>query len=53
MSEKKKIAWSLWIPVILAFVLVACAWATIIKIARDNPVESVEIEIEGTSNAEH
>lgn len=44
MSEQKKIAWSLWIPVTLAFVLVACAWTVLIKIAKENPVESVEIE---------
>ncbi|WP_158279745.1 hypothetical protein [Coraliomargarita sinensis] len=42
--EKKKIAWSLWVPVILAFILVIAAWATLIKIAKDNPVEQLEIE---------
>ena len=47
MSENKKekrFAWSLWIPVILAFVLVATAWFFLIKIAKANPVETVPIE---------
>ena len=42
--EKKKIAWSLWIPVILAFILVISAWTVLIKIARDNPVETIEVQ---------
>jgi cell division septal protein FtsQ len=42
--EKKKIAWTLWIPVILAFLLVITAWTMLIKIARDHPVEPVELE---------
>jgi large-conductance mechanosensitive channel len=44
MSEKKKFAWSLWIPVILAFVFVATAWFFLIKVALANPVETVPIE---------
>lgn len=47
MKAKKKTTsalWTLWIPVILAFVLVASAWAVIITIARDNPVRPIEIE---------
>jgi len=43
-NEKKKIAWSLWIPVLLGFVIVACAWFFLIKVARENPVETIEIE---------
>jgi cell division septal protein FtsQ len=50
MSEKKKIAWSLWIPVILAFVLVITAWTVLIKLARENPVETIEVK--GTSKVE-
>ncbi len=42
--EKKKFAWSLWIPVILAFVLVISAWTVLIKIAKDNPVETIEVQ---------
>lgn len=42
--EKKKFAWSLWIPVILGFVLVATAWTVLIKIAKDNPVETITVE---------
>ena len=41
---KRSFAWSLWIPVILAFLLVGAAWFTIIKIARQNPTESVPLE---------
>ena len=41
---KKKIAWSLWIPVILAFLLVSAAWFTLIKIAKANPTETVELD---------
>jgi large-conductance mechanosensitive channel len=43
-TNKKKFAWSLWIPVILAFLLVSAAWFTIIKIAQSNPTESVELD---------
>lgn len=41
---KKKIAWSLWVPVILAFLLVIGAWFTLIKVAKENPVEPIQIE---------
>ena len=50
-KKKKKIAWSLWIPVILAFLMVITAWTVLIKIAKENPVEMIEIE--GASNAKH
>lgn len=43
-TNKKKFAWSLWIPVILAFLLVSAAWFTIIKIAKENPTETVELD---------
>lgn len=43
-EKKKKIAWSLWIPVIIAFLLVTAAWTVIIKLAKENPVETIEIE---------
>lgn len=53
MSEPKKgICWSLWIPVTLAFVLVAAAWFTIIKIAKENPTETVPLEAPSVSNEE-
>lgn len=48
-SEKKKIAWSLWIPVIIAFLFVITAWTVLIKIAKENPVEQVELD----RNVEH
>ena len=43
-TTRKHIAWSLWIPVILAFLLVCAAWFTFIKIAQQNPPESVPLE---------
>lgn len=46
-TTKKRFAWSLWIPVILAFLLVIAAWYTIIKIARENPTESVPLDTLG------
>lgn len=49
-KEKKRFAWSLWIPVILAFALVITAWTILIKIAKDHPVETIELE--KTSNIE-
>ena len=42
-QPKKKFAWSLWIPVILAFVLVSIAWFTLIKIAKENPTEVIQV----------
>jgi large-conductance mechanosensitive channel len=42
--NKQKFAWSLWIPVILAFLFVSAAWFTIIKIAQANPTETVELD---------
>ncbi len=42
--KQKKFVWSLWIPVILAFILVIAAWTTLIKIAKDNPVEVIEVD---------
>lgn len=41
---KKPFAWSLWIPVILAFLLVITAWTVLIQLARENPVEMIEVE---------
>lgn len=43
-TDKKKFAWSLWIPVILAFVIVSAAWFVLIKIAKENPTEVIEVE---------
>ena len=44
--KQRKFAWSLWIPVILAFLLVISAWTILIKIAGENPVETIEINTE-------
>lgn len=43
-KEKKSFAWSLWIPVILAFLLVIAAWFTLIKITSEHPTQQVELE---------
>jgi large-conductance mechanosensitive channel len=43
-TNKQKFAWSLWIPVILAFLIVSAAWFTLIKIAREHPTEVIELE---------
>ncbi|MFT4900893.1 MAG: hypothetical protein ACI81V_000160 [Lentimonas sp.] len=43
MSQKKKFAWSLWIPVTLAFIAVIIAWATLIKIVHDHPTPTIEV----------
>jgi hypothetical protein len=43
-DNKKKFAWTLWIPVILAFAIVCAAWFTLIKIARENPTEVIEVD---------
>ncbi|ADE54486.1 hypothetical protein [Coraliomargarita akajimensis] len=43
-TRKKGIAWSLWIPVTLAFVLVIVSWSILIKIAKENPTEMVPLE---------
>jgi len=34
----------LWIPVTLAFLLLAAAWTILIKIAREHPTETVPLE---------
>ncbi len=41
-GKQRKFAWSLWIPVILAFLLVISAWTVLIKIAGENPVELIK-----------
>ena len=46
MKQQKKIAWSLWIPVVLAFVLVSIAWTVLTTIAKENPVETIEVSEE-------
>ncbi|MFP4068646.1 MAG: hypothetical protein ACLFVC_00565 [Opitutales bacterium] len=43
-APRKKIAWSLWIPVILAFLLIIGAWFTLIKIAAQNPTQQIEVQ---------
>ena len=45
MTEKKKtrFAWTLWGPVILAFIAVTLAWIALIQIAKENPTERVPL----------
>lgn len=43
-KEKKNRKLSLWIPVVLAFVLVIVAWSVLINIAANNPTEKVPLE---------
>lgn len=45
-KKKERFAWSLWIPVTLAFLLAIIAWALLIKIAKEHPVERIEVEAE-------
>ena len=44
MTTRKSSGWTLWIPVILAFLLVIGAWFTIIKIAQQNRTDSVPLD---------
>lgn len=43
-KAKRRGAWALWIGVILMFLFVITAWTILIHIARDNPVETIEIQ---------
>jgi hypothetical protein len=43
-KQRKRFAWTLWIPVTLAFLLVITAWTLLINIALDNPVEKVALD---------
>ncbi|NBB78684.1 MAG: hypothetical protein GVY36_04465 [Verrucomicrobia bacterium] len=45
-TKQRRFAWSLWIPVILAFLLVITAWTVLIKIAGENPVKTIDIKRE-------
>ena len=42
-QHKQSFAWSLWGPVILAFIIVTIAWMILIKIAKDHPTETVPL----------
>jgi len=43
-EEKSGFAWSLWIPVILLFLLVSLGWYVRIQLAAENPIEFIEVE---------
>lgn len=43
-NKKKSKNLSLWIPVVLAFVLIGTAWYFLINIAREHPTERVTLE---------
>ena len=41
--KNRRIAWSLWIPVILLFVITTIGWIVMVRIAKENPVEMIEV----------
>ncbi|MGB0744630.1 MAG: hypothetical protein ACPGSB_08895 [Opitutales bacterium] len=43
-KSNRRGAWALWLGVILMFLMVITAWTILIKIAKANPVETIEIE---------
>lgn len=43
-KAQRRGAWALWIGVALMFLLVISAWVLLIKIARNNPVELIELD---------
>jgi len=43
-KEKSGFAWSLWIPVIMVFVVVSLGWYVRIQIAKENPIEFIPLE---------
>jgi asparagine N-glycosylation enzyme membrane subunit Stt3 len=43
-AKRTLFAWTLWLPVILAFLLVISAWTILIKVAGENPVETIKID---------
>lgn len=47
-GQGRRGAWALLIGVIIMFLLVITAWTTLIKIARENPVEQIEIQSGGS-----
>jgi len=44
MPKSPRIAWTLWLPVLLAFLLVGAAWFVIIQLAAENPTERIELQ---------
>jgi len=44
MPKRRRIAWTLWLPVLLAFLLIGAAWFTVIKLAAENPTQTVELQ---------
>jgi len=42
--HKKEVAWSLWLPVIGAFVLISAVWFFTIQLAQENPTEVIQVE---------
>jgi len=43
-STNRRAAWALWIGVVIMFLIVITAWTTLIKIAKENPVETIELD---------
>ena len=51
-ERKRRVWWTLWFPVLLAFLLIIGAWVTVIVIAANNPTERVPAAEEGDPAAE-
>lgn len=51
-KARRRGAWALWLGVILMFLLVISAWVTLIKIAKENPVEQIEIRSDRSDPSE-
>jgi hypothetical protein len=43
-NQKTSGAWTLWLPVSLAFLLVIAAWAYTIQLAGENPASPVPLK---------
>ena len=43
-NPKNPSAWSLWIPVTMAFLLVIAAWVITIRLAKNTPSDPIPLE---------
>lgn len=42
-QRQRRVWWTLWFPVVLAFLLIIAAWVTVIVIATRNPAERLPV----------
>lgn len=49
---KRRGVWALWIGVIIMFLFVISAWVVLIKIAKNNPVEQIEVKSVGSDRSD-